>query len=69
MPSSLHGAARRRLEAAHARDVANLEALAELVDLLAAELVLARHGSGEGTDELVAALWARVEMLHDVGDG
>ncbi|MCA9620981.1 MAG: hypothetical protein KC731_18290 [Myxococcales bacterium] len=61
--AQLHGAVRERLEARRARDLENLEALAELLELLGSELVLARCGSGEGADELVEAMWARVPCL------
>jgi hypothetical protein len=59
------GRARRmaRLEELALADRRALEELAELAELLATELMLARFGQGDGVEQLVQELAARVEAL------
>ncbi|MCC6903439.1 MAG: hypothetical protein IT377_30995 [Polyangiaceae bacterium] len=60
------GPARRvtRLQALRNADLAALDELKELAELLATELTLARHGRGDGVEALIVELTARLEALH-----
>lgn len=64
-PAEIRAAAVARLHALRDRDDKNLTALAELVELLCTELVLARFAPSDASEDLVTELWARVESLRE----
>jgi hypothetical protein len=61
----------RRLHSLRARDERALTELADLVDALRTQLLLARYSgsSAEGVGGIVAEVWARVEGLEAAMDG
>jgi hypothetical protein len=65
LSQSTPGRARRmaRLEELALADRRALEELAELAEMLATELALARFGQGDGVESLIEELGARVEAL------
>ncbi|MBK8997841.1 MAG: hypothetical protein IPM35_19125 [Myxococcales bacterium] len=54
-----------RLETLRDADLAALDEVRELAELLATELTLARHGRGDGVEPLIVELGARVEALQN----
>jgi hypothetical protein len=49
-------------------DARALDELAELCELLRAELTLARYGASEDLSEITSELWARLEGLSAISD-
>jgi hypothetical protein len=57
-----------RLQSLRDQDVRALDELAELCELLRAELTLARYGASEDLGEITSELWARLEGLSAIAD-